>query len=162
MARLHSVVAILCLTLPVACGDDGDGDDGGGSAGSTTAGGSGGKASGGSTSKGGSTGTSGSTGKGGSTSNAGGTDSAGGSGSTPDPICEAGCETTLAADCDLGPTTQEQCVQDCQELSSGACATEYAALQGCAEGEEITCSAQGIPIIEACADEQDAFIACLN
>jgi hypothetical protein len=58
--------------------------------------------------------------------------------------------------------TRTECLEDCEALSSGACGSEYAALQSCAEGEAITCSAAGIPVVEACSDEQAAFIACLN
>jgi hypothetical protein len=68
----------------------------------------------------------------------------------------------LAADCDNGPASQQQCVEDCQMLEQGPCASEYDALQDCAEGEAITCSAQGIPVIEACAAEQGALIDCLT
>jgi hypothetical protein len=54
-------------------------------------------------------------------------------------------------------------VSDCEAQESGSCGTEYAALQDCAVGEEVTCDASsGIPIVAACSAEQDAFIACLN
>jgi hypothetical protein len=57
---------------------------------------------------------------------------------------------------------QAVCVSDCQSLQNGACGTGYAALQACAVGESVTCSAAGIPIVAACATEQAAFVACLN
>jgi hypothetical protein len=89
---------------------------------------------------------------------AGGNTSVAGSGSR----CEQGCVATLAADCDNGPPTQQQCVADCEMLEAGPCGTEYAALQACAEGETITCNGMGIPVIEACSNEQTAFVSCLN
>jgi hypothetical protein len=46
-------------------------------------------------------------------------------------------------------------------LESGPCSSEYQALQGCAQGETISCAA-GIPFIEACATEQNALFSCLN
>ncbi len=114
------VVAIVCLTLPAACGGDDD-DDNGGAAGS-----------------------------------------AGSGGSSGDPLCQLGCQLTLAADCANGPATQEQCVHDCEGFGTGPCASEYDAFRACAATGQITCSAEGIPIVETCADEQGAFIACLN
>jgi hypothetical protein len=46
-------------------------------------------------------------------------------------------------------------------LEAGSCGGEYATFQACAEGNPITCTAQGQPMVEACSDEQAAFIACL-
>jgi len=85
-----------------------------------------------------------------------------GSTGTGDSRCERGCVATLAADCPNGPDTQQQCVADCEALESGDCGAEYAALQACAEGEAISCSAQGIPVVAACSAEQTVFIDCLN
>jgi hypothetical protein len=78
-----------------------------------------------------------------------------------DAICEQGCVATLAADCPNGPTDQASCVSTCKSLRTGACKTEYAAFQTCADGKEITCASTGIPVVEECMAEQDAFIACL-
>jgi hypothetical protein len=136
----------------------------GGAAGTGSAG-KGGAAGTGSAGKGGGAGTGGGAGKGGAAGSGGaaGEGGAGGeAGSTGDSLCERGCVATLEADCPLGPSTQQQCVADCERLSNGACSTEYAALQACAEGEEITCGSSGIPVIAACSTEQDEFIACIN
>lgn len=76
--------------------------------------------------------------------------------------CERGCTDTLAADCPMGPPDHATCVSQCRALGAGACKTEYAAFQACAEGEPITCGSNGIPVVEACSAEQAAFIACLN
>ena len=76
-------------------------------------------------------------------------------------LCEQGCEETMLADCDNGPETYDECVSDCEGLEVGDCGAEYAALQACAEGESVTCDASGFPVVEACSNEQDAFIACL-
>src|SRR5678815_5263450 len=73
----------------------------------------------------------------------GGTTASGGSGGASGSLCETGCDATLAANCSSGPATQAQCVSDCESLSSGICATEYHALQACADGQAITCNAQG-------------------
>jgi hypothetical protein len=125
MKTLRTGLAILCLTLPAACGGDDDDGDNGGGAGMSSAG-SGGSSSG-------------------------------------DPLCQLGCQLTLAADCPLGPATQEECVQDCEGFGTGPCASEYQAFQSCAAvGGQITCSAEGIPVVETCSEEQGAFIACLN
>lgn len=86
----------------------------------------------------------------------GGTGGSGGGGS----VCERGCVATLAADCPQGPADQASCVSTCEMLSSGPCMTEYAAFQACAEGKPITCA--GIPVVEECSMEQDAFIDCLT
>jgi hypothetical protein len=82
-----------------------------------------------------------------------------GGGST---ICERGCVATLAANCPIGPPDQASCVSTCESYSTGDCKEEYGAFQTCAEGKPITCNATGIPFIEACAAEQNAFIACLS
>ncbi len=84
---------------------------------------------------------------------------AGGAGADP---CEEGCVETLAADCDNGPASAAECERDCRSLLAGACGAEYRTLQACAAGEAITCDPQGIPVIEACAAEQSAFVACLG
>jgi hypothetical protein len=77
-------------------------------------------------------------------------------------LCERGCEATLAAMCPVSPPDQASCVSTCQALSTGACKTEYAAFQTCAEGKTITCGSTGIPVVEECSAEQAAFIACAS
>lgn len=126
------LIATACLGWIVGC-NDGDDDD----AASAGAGGGSGAAS-------------------------AGTGGAAGASETGDSLCERGCEATLAADCPAGPASQAQCVEDCEALSSGACSSEYAALQACAEGETISCNSAGIPVIEACSAEQTQFIDCLT
>ncbi len=105
-------------------------------------------------------------GSGGSTAtgdgSAGGFGGSGGGNPSVGGICEQGCVATLAADCANGPSSQSTCVNDCQSLMNGSCGALYRALQTCAEGKAITCSAQGQPVILACATEQDAFVSCLN
>ncbi len=76
--------------------------------------------------------------------------------------CDRGCTATVAAACPIGPSSQSECVSQCNALSTGSCSAEYAALQACADGKPITCDTTGIPVIEACSSEQDAFIACLS
>jgi hypothetical protein len=94
---------------------------------------------------------------------AGGAPNTSGGGGTPGAgdACEVGCTATLAADCSNGPATHAKCVSDCHMLEAGSCGGEYATFQACAEGNPITCTAQGQPVVEACSDEQAAFIACL-
>jgi hypothetical protein len=87
----------------------------------------------------------------------GGTGGTGGGGS----VCQEGCVATIAADCPNGPTDQASCVSQCEALGAGSCATAYTAFQACAEGQPITCGTNGIPVVEECATEQNAFIACL-
>jgi cysteine-rich repeat protein len=87
----------------------------------------------------------------------GGSNDGGGAGS----LCERGCEETMSADCDNGPETYAECVNDCEGLEIGDCDAPYSVLQACAEGEAVTCDALGFPVVEACSDEQNAFIACL-
>ena len=168
----HWLIAGACLGWLLGCGNDEDDADAaagtGGSAGSGAGsggkgGGSGGKGGSANAGKGGGGGSD-EPGGSGSTADAGepGEAGSGGTSSTGDSLCERGCEATLAADCPAGPQSQDQCVEDCEELSSGACSSEYTALQACAEGEEITCGSSGIPVIESCSSEQTAFIACLN
>jgi len=82
----------------------------------------------------------------------------GGSGTS---LCEQGCVETMNADCENGPETYDECVSDCESLEVGDCDSEYSALQACAEGEAVTCNAVGLPVVEACSEEQNAFIACL-
>jgi len=176
MTARQVAIAALGLLLSAACGDDSSSDSKSGGA-SGAAG-----AAAGSTSKGGSTGSAGQT-PGGSAGNAaggggsgavggdnaggdgeGGDDPVGGSGGAGpgNPLCEPGCEATMAADCDDGPPSQQECVEDCQMLSAGPCGSEFLELQACGEGQEVTCSPQGIPVIAACPDETDAFLACIN
>ena len=76
--------------------------------------------------------------------------------------CARGCDSTLAADCAQGPDSRAQCESDCERLRSGDCGDEYRALMRCADGEEVSCSGAGLPVIEACEAEQNAFVACLN
>src|SRR5688572_24041574 len=67
--------------------------------------------------------------------------------------CKEGCVQTVAADCSMGPESQQQCESDCRALASGTCASEYQALQACAEGEQVTCNSAGLPTVSACLDE---------
>jgi len=83
-------------------------------------------------------------------------------GTTPGDACDEGCVLTLAADCSNGPASQASCVSSCHALEAGSCGGQYATFQACAEGNPITCSAQGQPIVAACSDEQAAFVACLS
>jgi len=133
-------IATACFMLLQACGS-GDDDASGGA-------GSGGAGSGGSAGQG----------TGGASGSGSGASGAGGGAST----CDSGCAASIAAHCPNGPTDQTGCVRDCKALSAGTCAAPYAAFQTCADGEPITCNSDGIPAVEACADEQAAFIACLN
>jgi hypothetical protein len=97
---------------------------------------------------------------------AGGNDAGGsGAGGEPSPsedLCGDGCVATLAAECEHGPGDQVSCEADCRELRAGTCGAEYAALQSCAKDETVSCSADGYPIVAACADQQAAFVACVN
>lgn len=77
-------------------------------------------------------------------------------------VCERGCEATLAADCANGPVDQASCVATCEDLAAGSCAAEYADVQTCSDGEQVGCDGSGRPIVEACAAEFGAFVACLN
>ena len=57
---------------------------------------------------------------------AGGTSSggttSGESGATgSDSLCRRGCVETLAADCQNGPSSQEECEEDCEALTAGSC-----------------------------------------
>jgi hypothetical protein len=76
--------------------------------------------------------------------------------------CEAGCEATLRADCTMGPSSRQVCEDDCEMLRSGPCGSEYRALMSCGEGEDVSCSDEGLPVVEACSAEQGAFVACLS
>lgn len=90
-------------------------------------------------------------------------DTGGASGSgNGESSCDSGCAATIAAHCPHGPTDQAGCVGDCEVLLASTCAAAYSAFQTCAVGEAITCNSDGIPAVAACADEQAAFIACLN
>jgi len=83
--------------------------------------------------------------------------------SMQDPsLCHEGCVATLAAACKNGPADQNGCEGDCEALRAGVCGAEYRELQSCAVGESIVCSQQGLPTVPACADEQSAFVACIN
>jgi hypothetical protein len=77
-------------------------------------------------------------------------------------LCREGCEAVLAAACENGPATQDSCESDCRRLARGGCAEQYQELQGCSEGQSVTCNGAGIPVVPDCAAEQNAFIACLN
>lgn len=91
------------------------------------------------------------------------TDGNGGeTGALPGDTCHEGCIATVAADCSRGPADQLSCEADCHELEAGKCGREYVSLQKCSEAQAISCSAQGLPTVSACSDEQAAFVACLN
>jgi hypothetical protein len=81
---------------------------------------------------------------------------------TASDACHDGCVQTVAANCDNGPKTQEECESDCKLLGSGKCASQYEALQACAEGEQVTCNSAGLPTVSACSGETSAFVSCLN
>lgn len=87
---------------------------------------------------------------------------AGGAGGESADPCADGCAATMAAACANGPASQAVCERDCRALLAGDCGAEYQALQRCAVGEAVTCDAAGLPSVTACADEQGAFVACLN
>jgi len=117
-------------------------------------------------SSGGSMGAGGSVGAGGTVSTSDGDTTGGGSGGSAtsgggDSVCERGCVLTIEADCENGPSDMEQCVDDCERLTTGECSEEYGAFQECAEGEPVTCQS-GIPAVAACSSEQSSFIACIN
>jgi len=100
-------------------------------------------------------------GAGGSTADASNGDG-GNAPATPGDACQVGCQATLAAKCSNGPKDQASCESTCNALAAGTCGGEYATLQVCAEGQAITCSPQGQPIVAACSDEQAAFVVCIN
>lgn len=77
-------------------------------------------------------------------------------------VCEEGCALTLGAECERGPDDRATCEADCRALVAGACGAQYSELQACARGEEVTCSAEGYPVVEACAEQQAEFVACEN
>jgi dienelactone hydrolase len=77
-------------------------------------------------------------------------------------LCTSGCEDTLTADCRNGPETQLECETDCNALRQGQCASEYSALLNCSDGAQVTCNANGIPVVEACSNEQGTFVSCIN
>jgi len=133
LRRLGLVASVSVLCLGCGGDDDDDGSPASGGAG-------GGSASGGSA----------------------GTSNSGGSGGTDASLCEEGCVATMAAACSNGPPDQAQCEADCEAMRNGPCATEYQALQTCAEGQPITCDANGFPVIEACSTEYATFVACLS
>jgi len=103
-------------------------------------------------------------GSGGATDTGSGGQAPAGSGgsSSEEGSCEEGCVLTLAADCDQGPDTLDECVSDCEALLEGECGTEYRAFQACSEGESIACSEAGIPVVPSCSEEQEGFVGCLN
>ncbi len=88
--------------------------------------------------------------------------SAGETTAAPPDACHDGCVDTLAANCDNGPADQGTCESNCHDLEASKCGAEYATLQTCAKGKPLTCSAEGLPSIAACSDEQTAFVACLT
>lgn len=91
--------------------------------------------------------------------------SAGDPGSSLGDACQEGCVATLAADCSNGPADQASCENTCHTLAAGKCGGEYVTFQSCAEGKAVTCGTgtlNGLPVVEACSDEQAAFIACIN
>jgi len=92
---------------------------------------------------------------------ASGANAAAGAPTSGDDVCEEGCRATLAAACEHGPADQAGCEADCRALGAGDCRDEYAALQRCAAGQPITCTA-GYPVVASCATEQGAFVACEN
>jgi hypothetical protein len=75
--------------------------------------------------------------------------------------CTRGCQATVAADCDNGPSLSE-CVSDCNDQAVGECGAEFIDLLACGDGEAVTCDPNENPVVEACSTEQDAFVACLN
>ncbi len=172
---LLGLPVLVLFAFAVGCGEDDSGDEpasggaaGAGKAGSGsggTSGGSGGKASSSGGSAGATTsgGTAGSTGSGGSNTGTAGDGAGGDSGGTPDAQCQAGCELTMQADCEHGPANQEQCEGFCVAAKADAnCGAEYQELLDCGEGEGVTCTQDGFPLVENCSTEQDAFVACLN
>ena len=76
--------------------------------------------------------------------------------------CELGCESTIYANCSMGPTTQLECETDCERLRNGTCGNEYRAYMSCGDGEKVSCDAMGFPVVAACPDERAAFVDCLN
>lgn len=79
-----------------------------------------------------------------------------------DALCERGCVATLAAKCPNGPKTQPQCIDDCKRLAMGPCAEPYETFRTCSDGKTLSCNAMGIPIVDECSKQQEAFFACLN
>jgi hypothetical protein len=152
----RGLVGIAGVLLVVACG--GDVEDG---EGSTSPSSSGGTSTGGRAGVGGGSSEGGTSSDGGTAAETGGDASTGG-GSSTDDVCERGCVETVAAGCANGPSSQEQCVSDCRSFSLGSCGAEYDALMACADGQPVTCSAQGLPIIEACLLQQAALVVCLS
>jgi hypothetical protein len=137
-------VAVLFASVASACGDDDGGTDGG-----MVADGGGGTDGGGGATDGG----------GGGGSDGGGGDPDGGPMGTE---CERGCALVVAAGCANGPDNMAVCVSDCEMLRTGACGVEYEAFLTCADGEAISCDAEGRPNVAACMTEQATFVACLS
>ena len=83
-------------------------------------------------------------------------------GDDDDATCTSGCQDTIAADCDNGPSSQTACETDCTNALNGNCGTEYQSLLNCADGKSVTCDASGIPQISGCDSQMTAFTNCLN
>jgi hypothetical protein len=82
-------------------------------------------------------------------------------GDDPAELCRIGCEATLAADCENGPATQQQCEDDCAEFDVSACSGEYRTLVACSAGKSVVCIG-GIPIVRGCETQQAEFASCLQ
>ncbi|HEY6077218.1 MAG TPA: hypothetical protein VIW29_00350 [Polyangiaceae bacterium] len=134
-------LAIACLGLCYACGDDDDGGKPESSAGTGAV----------------STGESGAANTGGS-----GNVSTGGSGSGT-ATCKETCPDVVDAGCDLVPESVEECEQQCDDfLGAGACSEQWAELQTCAEDKDIVCTTgtPSLPAPEGCEALQQQFVAC--
>lgn len=76
--------------------------------------------------------------------------------------CVSGCEATVAAACSNGPPDQAECETACESFRQGTCGPEYEVLLQCGDGASVSCDAEGLPQVDGCSTEQQAFIDCLN
>ena len=83
--------------------------------------------------------------------------------SKPEVFCKDTCADVVAAACEGGPTTTEECEAGCKFVGEGPCANEQLAVVGCAGSDPkyMCMDPGGFPTPEGCETESAALQACL-
>jgi len=75
--------------------------------------------------------------------------------------CDALCPAVVDASCKLGPPDQEACVAGCMETLNSDCMLDFNKVLACVGGEPAySCDDNGLPIVEGCEGDFEAFYAC--
>jgi len=75
--------------------------------------------------------------------------------------CDELCPAVVDASCKMGPPDQEACVAGCMDNLNSECMLDFNKMLACVGDEPaFSCADDGLPIVEGCEGQFEAFYAC--